>query len=218
MVSAVSVLVILAVLGVATPLSALGQTVQVSLGWQGKPIALPHSTMMGEGKTTTLELVKLYLHYQQQGQWVHHLLDFESQAQHTLPIRLEQDSMVIYLGTAKGLDARGVRSGPLDPSQGMYWTWLTGYIQAKVVGSSTMVKHAKNKFEYHLGHRQDQAYELPHLVLKKSASDQVIMLDMACWLQQTNMATQPKLVEPGNSATALLQAMANCCIINQVHK
>ena len=68
------------------------------------------------------------------------------------------DSLVIHLPNGKykdlsfyiGVDSlynvSGAQDGALDPLNGMFWTWNTGYINYKFEGFT-----GRKKFEYHLG-------------------------------------------------------------------
>ena len=46
----------------------------------------------------------------------------------------------------------GAQAGALDPVNGMFWTWTTGYVMAKLEGTSPFVTgSATNEFSYHVG-------------------------------------------------------------------
>ncbi|MCU0435945.1 MAG: hypothetical protein MUC87_20980 [Bacteroidia bacterium] len=45
----------------------------------------------------------------------------------------------------------GSQTGALDPANGMFWTWSTGYIMAKMEGSSPQSGAANNSIVYHIG-------------------------------------------------------------------
>lgn len=45
----------------------------------------------------------------------------------------------------------GVQTGALDPSSGMFWTWNSGYIMAKLEGRSPQSKAPFGKITYHIG-------------------------------------------------------------------
>lgn len=45
----------------------------------------------------------------------------------------------------------GAQTGALDPAQGMFWTWSTGYIMAKLEGNSPVAATPNNDIEYHIG-------------------------------------------------------------------
>ena len=45
----------------------------------------------------------------------------------------------------------GTQTGSLDPMNGMFWTWNTGYVFAKLQGVSSAAKVAGNQFSWHVG-------------------------------------------------------------------
>jgi len=56
----------------------------------------------------------------------------------------------------------GAQSGALDPVNGMFWTWNTGYIFLKLEGKSLSSKSPGNIFEYHIG-----GYKAPNDFIRK---------------------------------------------------
>jgi hypothetical protein len=45
----------------------------------------------------------------------------------------------------------GAQSGALDPINGMFWTWSSGYVFMKLEGKSPVSKQPGHIFEYHIG-------------------------------------------------------------------
>lgn len=45
----------------------------------------------------------------------------------------------------------GAQTGALDPALGMFWTWNSGYIMAKLEGTSPLSLLPEKRFEYHIG-------------------------------------------------------------------
>src|SRR5438067_10191580 len=45
----------------------------------------------------------------------------------------------------------GAQTDALDPLNEMFWTWNTGYIMAKMEGSSSLSNLPDNRIEYHIG-------------------------------------------------------------------
>ena len=45
-------------------------------------------------------------------------------------------SIQFLLGVDSAKNVSGIQSGVLDPARGMFWTWNTGYVMAKMEGSS----------------------------------------------------------------------------------
>jgi len=55
----------------------------------------------------------------------------------------------------------GAQTGALDPTNEMFWTWNSGYIMAKLEGSSSLSTLPDNRIEYHIG-----GFEGPDKVLR----------------------------------------------------
>jgi hypothetical protein len=59
------------------------------------------------------------------------------------------------IGFVIGVDSirnvSGAQTGALDPGKGMFWTWNSGYIMAKLEGNSPVTGQPNDKFEYHIG-------------------------------------------------------------------
>ncbi|MCD6066259.1 MAG: hypothetical protein K0S33_1085 [Bacteroidetes bacterium] len=53
------------------------------------------------------------------------------------------------IGVDSARNVSGIQSGDLDPGKGMFWTWSTGYIMAKVEGTSNYAPF--NTFAIHIG-------------------------------------------------------------------
>lgn len=60
-------------------------------------------------------------------------------------------SVSFILGVDSADNVAGPREGALDPLNGMYWTWATGYIFFKLEGTSAASTQPKNIIEFHLG-------------------------------------------------------------------
>lgn len=61
------------------------------------------------------------------------------------------DAISFKIGVDSGRNTSGAQTGALDPAQGMFWTWSTGYIMAKLEGKSPVANTPNNVIEYHIG-------------------------------------------------------------------
>lgn len=66
-----------------------------------------------------------------------------------VPFRYNRISFLIGVDSVRNVS--GAQTGALDPAKGMFWTWNSGYIMAKLEGSSPRSPLVNNKFEYHIG-------------------------------------------------------------------
>ena len=60
-------------------------------------------------------------------------------------------SLSFQLGVDSIDNVSGAQSGDLDPAKGMFWTWNSGYIMAKLEGSSSYSSVPDGNFTYHIG-------------------------------------------------------------------
>ncbi|PZX64619.1 MbnP family protein [Hydrotalea sandarakina] len=69
-----------------------------------------------------------------------------------LPIQPQMLSAVSFtIGVDSIKNVSGIQTGALDPMLGMFWTWNTGYIFAKLEGNSTASPLPQQTFSYHVG-------------------------------------------------------------------
>ncbi|MEM8897198.1 MAG: MbnP family protein [Bacteroidota bacterium] len=84
-----------------------------------------------------------------------HLLDAEDPASLkfslTLPEGLSYTNLSFSLGIDSLTSVSGVFGGDLDPTNGMYWSWQSGYINFKLEGTSPDCPARHNRFQYHIG-------------------------------------------------------------------
>lgn len=94
------------------------------------------------------------------------LIDFEDET--SLRIHIDSvpentyTSVSFIVGVDSAMNDLGPQSGALDPLNGMYWTWATGYIFFKLEGTSPSSKQPKNLFTYHIG-----GYRAPYNNIQK---------------------------------------------------
>ena len=69
------------------------------------------------------------------------------------------DTISFMLGVDSARNMSGAQTGALDPLHDMFWTWNTGYVMAKLEGSSPLSKLPHHLIEYHIG-----GYRHPHAV------------------------------------------------------
>ena len=65
------------------------------------------------------------------------------------PFRYNRISFTIGVDSAHNVS--GAQTGALDPVNGMFWTWTSGYVMAKLEGRSSVSSLVNNKMEYHIG-------------------------------------------------------------------
>src|SRR5690606_23703884 len=60
-------------------------------------------------------------------------------------------SVSYMIGVDSIRNVSGAQTGALDPKNGMFWSWTTGYIMAKVEGTSPESAEPNNALTYHIG-------------------------------------------------------------------
>ncbi len=82
------------------------------------------------------------------------LIDAENEATRSFTVNMNGQSfnrIAFQLGVDSILNVSGAQAGALDPMNGMFWTWNTGYIMAKLEGNSSLSNSPNQAITYHIG-------------------------------------------------------------------
>jgi hypothetical protein len=144
-----------------------------------------------------------------------HLIDiFEpSTLQLAIPIDPKNasiKSLHFNLGIDSTTNVSGAQAGDLDPVNGMYWSWQSGYINLKMEGVSPKCNTRKHAFQYHIG-----GYLQPNRALRKielhvdtTPQEEIfVKMDLATFFSNINFTTLSLVMTPGSNAMKL----ANYC-------
>ena len=71
----------------------------------------------------------------------------------------------------------GAQSGDLDPGKGMFWTWNSGYIMAKLEGASSYSVVPDGNFTYHIGGFSGENKTMRSISLSTPQSQQITLKD-----------------------------------------
>jgi hypothetical protein len=116
----------------------------------------------------------------------------------------EFDEIGFSLGIDSITNVSGAFGGDLDPSNGMYWTWQSGYINMKLEGF-----YNKQKFTFHLGGYAAEENALQHVVLKtKDFSNISIALDLSSFFTQVDLKKNNHIMSPSAEAVKISAAVA----------
>ncbi len=116
------------------------------------------------------------------------------------------------LGVDSIKNVSGVQAGALDPMNGMFWTWNSGYIMAKIEGVSSAAKVPGNLFSYHVGgfkNGENATRQIRLTVDRRPSTDDrtfIIEADINKWFQSAHnikIAAHPICHSPGNLAMQL---------------
>lgn len=147
----------------------------------------------------------------------YHLIDVYDSA--SLSIELKGNAKAFrrlrfQIGIDSIRNVSGAQTGALDPLNGMFWTWQTGYIHAKFEGASVASPRPDKTFTYHIGgFRQEQdtkrviELDLPvpnAWVLDRIGSTEITMdMDINAWFSAVHdlpIAAQAQVMQPGPQA------------------
>lgn len=137
------------------------------------------------------------------------------------------------IGVDSTRNVSGAQTGALDPAYGMFWTWNTGYIMAKMEGYSPVSNQPNQLFEYHIG-----GFKGVNNVVKKvylnlptgnsihTQSDKIntisITADVNKWFVGPNavsIAGSPVCIMPGSLAVSIADNYRNMfSVVKVIHQ
>ncbi|MEY4486226.1 MAG: hypothetical protein RL440_757 [Bacteroidota bacterium] len=150
---------------------------RAALNWGKIPFELEKQYDINDSIAVRVDQFKFYVQALNEDKQHHiHLIDAAEQEswQWTSPIAPMQ------IGIQAAIQTAGVFIGELDPINGMYWAWNTGFISVKCVGEVIHTKkETSQKFEYHLG-----GYQAPFACIKAiPGSGTQLNCDLSLWFK-----------------------------------
>ena len=131
-----------------------------------------------------------------------------------LPAHLPYDRIVFNIGIDSATSVSGAMEGDLDPLNGMYWTWQTGYINIKLEGRFTTPHLQEEKFEFHIGGYRPPNNALSAVDLKlpsdKPKKEILMEVDLQDLLSDRDIAQQHLIMSPSASAVSFANRFAHC--------
>ncbi len=121
----------------------------------------------------------------------------------------------------------GAQDGALDPLHGMFWTWSTGYIMAKIEGNSTSVPTSAGNLIFHLGgftrNGAVKEIEIPlteTIVVGKEKNPAIYLRsDILKWFTGSaniDFSTTYNVMEPGFTSTLLVENYSKMMSVTKV--
>lgn len=150
----------------------------IELNWtamfKDSPFQYGETYTTGSGEQYTPNKFMFYVHsvalQDTRGRWrvvsakEHYLVDFakpESLKQ-SFPILVGQyHHLKFVIGVDSTRNYSGAQTGALDPLNGMFWAWSSGYVFAKLEGHSPDSKGPRQEFTYHVG-----GYKPPYIAFR----------------------------------------------------
>ena len=136
-------------------------------------------------------------------------MDIENETSSLISITKKNNKTISRIKFAIGVDSlmsvSGALAGDLDPTNGMYWAWQSGYINFKIEGNSSSCKTRKNQFFFHVGGYKKPNYSLKMITLDvlipKSTID--ITINLKDFFSKINLGKTNSIMIPGKSAMEL---------------
>lgn len=148
----------------------------------------------------------------------HHLIDLEKPE--SLKINFGKNATQNFnkikfdFGVDSLTNVSGAFGEDLDPSNGMYWTWQSGYINFKLEGVTPSCPARKNFFQFHLGGYQAPYANLQNVELaildKKNIT---IELPVDQFLGKINFKETYQIMSPNQQAVEMAQLIASLFFI-----
>lgn len=163
-----------------------------------------------------------------------YLIDEKLPESQTINLTIPADnysSLHFLLGVDSLHNVSGAQSGALDPAKDMFWTWNTGYVMAKLEGTSPASNIVNHKYEFHIGGFSGKYNVLKNIELNfpenKAITLQegkiveiIIEADINTWWRHPNdirIATRPAINSPGKHALAISDNYAKMFTIKKIH-
>ena len=135
-----------------------------------------------------------------------YLLDIEEPTSFLIEIKKgDYDEISFTIGIDSSTNVAGILDGVLDPINGMYWAWNSGYINFKLEGISSESTEKNKSFEFHLGGylAPYQTIQTVNLPILKDSNVLLIGFDIATFISNIDFNISPNVMIPGLNAVKL---------------
>lgn len=169
-----------------------------------------------KGDTLSLETFKCYisnvkLEFTDKTQYKesnsYHLLDLDSVHSFKFELPKTTNKKISKITFNVGIDSTtstsGIQNGVLDPMNGMYWAWQSGYINFKIEGKSSSCNTRHHKFQFHIGGYRAPNDAMRTVALNCKDNNIVIAIDLATFFKEIELSKDNTLMIPGAKAMEL---------------
>lgn len=199
-----------------SPLSAQQVMVEFQPVLRGAPLQVADEGGAA-GAEKVVEILRFYLSdvaLLSEGQVVstsnkrHHLLDAAKletmQLLLSVPEGVAYDKLRFTLGVDSLTAASGAFGADLDPTNSMYWTWRSGYINFKLEGTSPDCPARKNRFQFHVGGFQG-AFNSERVISLEVSPNTIIpvQINLDHFFAKTDLSTDYQIMSPNARSAAL---------------
>ena len=145
----------------------------------------------------------------------YHLLNIENSKSLKIAIHKKNGKVISRVGFKIGIDSTasvsGALSGDLDPTNGMYWAWQSGYINMKMEGKSESCITRKNQFQFHIGGYLQPNYAMRSVSIKfnDNTKNQInIVMDLGKLFSEISLKDCNNIMIPGKEAMRIADLSA----------
>lgn len=157
----------------------------------------------------------------------YHLIDLYDLASQTFSTDMKKgvyDSIRFTIGVDSTHNVSGAQTGALDPVNGMFWTWNTGYIFAKLEGRSPESTAPNQRITYHIGgfktgENAIRTISIPLSIDVEKTAEIMLSADLSYWFdgkEQIQIAKHPSIMSPGPVAVKFADNYAQMFTINKI--
>lgn len=211
------------------------QTQKLSIRFEnrfGSELLIPEQSYLLNNDTLTINRFKYYVSHfmlmDKNGKKTvlpvnYYLIDAADEKSATISFNVpigDYSSLHFLLGVDSVRNVSGVQTGALDPLQGMFWTWNSGYIMAKLEGTASSSLIAGKQFTYHIGGFRTMHNTSRHISLSLSTfnSSVTIIADAKKWFEGPHeliIAKEPVCHSPGALAVRIANNYATMFSIKE---
>lgn len=196
--------------------------------FNGMELSLAKSdTVVTNPTNTSITKVRFYISHvelYQDGHCVYrdktpgHLIDLSDSAKSEVCFTTRKEIVFSEVHFLIGIDSattmKGIEKGDLDPSNEMYWSWQSGFINFKLEGYSPYCnkERPKNEFHYHIGgyHFYENTCYPVVLQSTKEFNQKTIVLNLEQVVTTTLLQEVAHVQLPGTKASRIAQSFSHC--------
>lgn len=193
---------------------------KLSIVYQNRPLVL-NQMYVSKRDTLQISTVKFYLSnieflYTDGTSFAeknsYHLIDVSEKKSMDFKLHCQKNKSLSKVRFSIGIDSltskSGALAGDLDPSNGMYWAWQSGYINMKIEGKSNRCTTRKNQFHFHLGGYLKPYYalrtvEIPIKEQLYDANQLQLIMDLSSFFDTIDLKETNTVMSPSKKAMDL---------------
>lgn len=194
-------------------LQASAQTQDKSLILSLTPpfIQLEHKFVGKNGESIIIDKFQFYISFSKgeiPGEADYFLADL-SEGSDTLRVRLEGEKNC-FIGIDSLTQKDGAHEGALDPFNGMYWAWHSGYIQLKLEGKLLSGDGSTHEVILHAGGFSGSDNPLRKLNIQCTPSTKKIQVDLNPLINTISENKCYRMMSPGEQSNLIMKAFSQC--------